>query len=196
MILNELTDFWRTSFNDVPPISDELKHLFQSRWVRFHSLPESKRYPDCESEYQEILFRHHHLIENVCDSPSDLIVVFQEYSDQQNFEQFPDSLIDFFPLLQHWKTVLNEKLLSDEENFYSHFYVQKIDYFLNKQKISNLLRQIADAEMYSVMLIDLNSKVVFHPYDGGIDIIVETEQERNQLKAQYSHWLSKHPEGY
>src|SRR5947209_5146416 len=53
-----LTELWRERWPNSRPIAHELKTSEHNRWVRFHSLPDSKRYADTEAEYQEILHRH------------------------------------------------------------------------------------------------------------------------------------------
>jgi hypothetical protein len=39
-----------------------LRGAHADRWVRFHALPESKRYADSEDEYRIVLARHHALL--------------------------------------------------------------------------------------------------------------------------------------
>ncbi|MEU8403165.1 hypothetical protein AB0C28_49000 [Nonomuraea sp. NPDC048892] len=36
---------------------------------------------------------------------------------------------------------------------------------------------------------------LYHPYDGGADVILTNTQERDTLKAAHTDWLSKHPSG-
>lgn len=55
---DELNKFWTDEFGDNLPVASELKWKFEQRWFRIHTLPDSKRYPDNESEYDEILRRH------------------------------------------------------------------------------------------------------------------------------------------
>lgn len=40
------------------PLGYELPGAYSDQWVRFHSLPESRRYADSDAEYAEILRRH------------------------------------------------------------------------------------------------------------------------------------------
>ncbi|MFC7384137.1 DUF3885 domain-containing protein [Sphaerisporangium rhizosphaerae] len=57
----ELSERWQANWLDCPPVGHELKRFHGSRWVRFHSLPESKRYADTPAEY-EILPRRHNTV--------------------------------------------------------------------------------------------------------------------------------------
>ena len=42
--MTEFKSFWRNHYGECPPLGHRLRDAFVDRWVRFHSLPESKRY--------------------------------------------------------------------------------------------------------------------------------------------------------
>src|SRR5690242_20795096 len=46
---DELSALWQQQWLECPPFADELKLAYRDRWVRFHSLPESQRYPENRS---------------------------------------------------------------------------------------------------------------------------------------------------
>jgi len=48
----------------------------------------------------------------------------------------------------------------------------------------------------NVLIISVEDKFVFHPYDGGADIILPSTETRDSLKRVHSGWLSMHPNGY
>ena len=51
--------WWQAAFDGCPPIGHRLRARFATRrWIRFHSLPGSKRYATDEAEYAELLHRH------------------------------------------------------------------------------------------------------------------------------------------
>ena len=37
--------------------------------------------------------------------------------------------------------------------------------------------------------------LIYHPYDGGADVIAPTTAERNKLRAEFSSWLSRRSDG-
>jgi hypothetical protein len=43
---------------ECPPVGYKLRDAYRDVWVRFHSLPESKRYAEDESEYTVVLERY------------------------------------------------------------------------------------------------------------------------------------------
>jgi hypothetical protein len=49
---------WAGAWGECRPIGDELRGCLRDRWVRFHSLPGSKRYAGNEDEYAELMRRH------------------------------------------------------------------------------------------------------------------------------------------
>lgn len=56
-----LSQLWAQSWPGLQPIGHEVRDE-RERWVRFHALPESKRYPEDEQEYAEVLRRHNLLL--------------------------------------------------------------------------------------------------------------------------------------
>jgi len=62
------------------PAGGQMRHVHRDRWVRFHSLPGSKRYPDGEAEYAIVLERHHTLLSELGPSDDELYVVTREWN--------------------------------------------------------------------------------------------------------------------
>nr|WP_020658089.1 hypothetical protein [Amycolatopsis benzoatilytica] len=46
------------------------------------------------------------------------------------------------------------------------------------------------------MIASLSFDRVYHPYDGGADVLVATAGERDELKRRHVDWLSAHPSGF
>jgi hypothetical protein len=49
---------WQRRWPQCPAIAHRLRVCYPERWVRFHSLPGSKRHAEAASEYAIILDRH------------------------------------------------------------------------------------------------------------------------------------------
>ena len=45
------------------------------------------------------------------------------------------------------------------------------------------------------MFVSLSKKCVIAPYDGGVDVIVDSTEKRDRLKAKYVDWLSDREDG-
>lgn len=50
--------WWHSEFGEIAPRGHLLRRALSAQWVRFHSLPESKRYAESLDEYAEIEHRH------------------------------------------------------------------------------------------------------------------------------------------
>jgi hypothetical protein len=66
---------WTEHWGEALPISYRLRDQFGDRWVRFHSLPQSKRYPDGELEFEVLLGRHNAVIHELVEDSSEPDVV-------------------------------------------------------------------------------------------------------------------------
>jgi hypothetical protein len=58
-----------------------------------------------------------------------------------------------------------------------------------------LIRLIADDVVANVMIVALDCRWLLHPYDGGMDVILESRAARNELKARCPQWLSGRSDG-
>ena len=45
------------------------------------------------------------------------------------------------------------------------------------------------------MFISNKENCILAPYDGGMDIIVESQEKRDELKVKYKDWLSTREDG-
>ena len=119
-----LTKFWNTTLNGTTPIAHELKNKFTDRWGRFHSLPEAKRYPDLELEYQVIFSRHNQLISELCSADNVIYMIAPEYSCFPNPRELGDELEGIFDNPNYWQTIPMN--VPDDDNnskgFYWHLY--------------------------------------------------------------------------
>jgi hypothetical protein len=84
--LRELAARFAESWPDVGPIGHELGHDPTDRWVRVHSLPDSKRYPQTEEELAELVHRHNSTQASIRANPPDPIA--------QSPTRRPTSLLD------------------------------------------------------------------------------------------------------
>lgn len=54
----QLTELWERKWPGSEPLGYLLPVSNHDRWVRFHSLPEFKRYAETPAEYEEVVRRH------------------------------------------------------------------------------------------------------------------------------------------
>lgn len=190
----QLNKFWTESMGDCSTESHKLKHQFKNRWVRFHSLPESKRYAESEDEYKIIFSRHQTILEELTKQPGHLHLTIPEYSETVTPNTPEQHLVNLCKELTPWKsTSIADEEDKDEYPYYLHLHVAKIDY--PNENLEKLFKLVADDELRNVMIICPESNWIFHPYDGGADVILKDSSTRDQLKTKHSDWLSSHPKG-
>jgi hypothetical protein len=184
MKVDEFNKYWEDNYLNWKPISYELRHSEVDRWFRIHSLPESKRYAESEEEYLELLRRQNALFLKLIGNNTEVVLCQFRYrydDTVMSYNKIPDlvgfSLVDSF--------VSNEDTMTDIFICITQWIEGKYD---------KLLREIADGES-SVMFICPFNNCILAPYDGGMDIIADSTDERNKLKAKYSQWLSAREDG-
>ena len=58
-----------------------------------------------------------------------------------------------------------------------------------------VLGLVTDDVISNVMIVDPGCRWIFHPYDGGMDLILETPAARDRLRSTHADWLSPRPDG-
>lgn len=194
MMIKRVDRFWQSEFNACKPVAHTLKNTFQNRWVRFHALPESKRYPENEHEYNEVFFRHNTIISELSTENQTLYVVATEYSDKKEHVELEARVGSLLPDNTYWNSVpMHEPDEEGEFESYWHQYVSEVKW--KPGVFDRIFRLVADDEITNIMIININTGWVLHPYDGGCDVILADESARNRLKENHQEWLSKHPSG-
>jgi hypothetical protein len=61
----DFKQYWQQTFTQSPPVGYILRSRYSERWMRLHTLPHSKRHPENEMEYQEVLRRHNALLDEI-----------------------------------------------------------------------------------------------------------------------------------
>ena len=95
------------------------------------------------------------------------------------------------PGASYWTSVC----IDDDPGFesYVHLYVSQMDW--STGCVDPLLRLVADDVIANVLLADAGLRWLYHPYDGGMDLIMSSAFERDALKVRHRDWLSAHPAG-
>jgi hypothetical protein len=160
--------------------------------VRFHTLPDSKRYPETESEYGIVLARHNIVLGELVTSPA-VLVVTPDYSDAPEplgSCRSPETLA-VHPDGVYWTSIC----IDHEPGFenWLHLYVSQMPW--SAGCLDRLLRQVADDVIANVLVADTGLRWLHHPYDGGMDVLLSSAAERDALRDRHHEWLSAHPGG-
>ena len=188
----EFIDYWDKEYPEAFPIGHELKWVYQDRWFRIHSLPESKRYAETEDEYKIILDRQNQLIEDLIGEGTEIAISFGLYTDDITNDSYKE-LTDFGEFRKVLTIDLQkERPKEHEDETYFDIYAM-IDIW-HKDNKNEILKAIADDEIRALFICPSKHCIVA-PYDGGVDIFVDSTTKRNELKAKYSDWLSEREDG-
>ncbi|MEW7292898.1 DUF3885 domain-containing protein [Aquimarina sp. 2304DJ70-9] len=188
----EFNKYWNTNYPESNPIGYKLRSIYQNRWLRIHSLPESKRYAESEEDYQIILERQNELFLKLMGENADIIILIGQYEIEQK-DGFLKEFSDFGQFVK-CKTVELHKIYPEEydpDDFYN-IYIKPDNWRKNSQ--NEMLKKIVDDEFRAIFICPKRN-CILAPYDGGMDIIVDNQEKRNNLKAKYKDWLSEREDG-
>ena len=194
---SEKQDTWNNKFEGKFPIDFQFKHDLYKRWFRIHYLPESKRYPESVMEYQTVQNRQTIILKDLIGESSEIELLIGMYSSNTNAELEIKTDLGIFKNFMSIDLYQNQDKISygpyDQGDRYETYLMS------TKLKINELLttlRQIADgAYDYRFSIIDLKKGRIVIPYDGGVDIIMESEKQKETVKSTYSDWLSSREDG-
>ncbi len=168
------------------------------RWFRFHSLPESKRYAEDETEVAELLARQNTVLLDVIGTNDECVLVSGSYADSPLIETLKScpalAEFEFQEFVRLSKQDFDpEELEPDEEPVYlTLFYAA---HKLKRGSLDEVLLFISNEQIVNFFVVSCERQRIFAPYDGGVDVILKDAKERNEFKAKYKDWLSRHPAG-
>lgn len=193
-MIETLNELWNKSLDGCAPLAHTFRDKFSDRWVRLHSLPESKRYPDLETEYQEVLYRHNKILNELSNKEEMLILIATEYSEKKEHDKLEKELDELMTDNIYWNSCLMEEPEDDDDDVsFCHQYIQEVRW--EPSVFDDVLRLVANDEVANIMIFSSSTGWLYHPYDGGADVILKDSDARNSIKDRYAKWLSVRPDG-
>src|SRR5262249_35192791 len=111
------------------------------------------------------------------------------YSETSEPVRSEGELLKMDSLALPWRTVaMHQQADNYPEPFFWHVFVSKWRWFPGV--FDPLIRLIADDVLRNVMIVALDCRWLLHPYDGGMDVMVESRAARDSLKERYLEWLA------
>ncbi len=186
---------WDRRFSGCRPVGWELRSAFPDRWVRFHSLPGSVRYPENEGDVAEILKRHNVILGELTRSGEKVVLLTACYSKDPAPIRSGAELAKLDPNASPWRTIAWHGLDSDPEAepYYWHVFASAWEW--RRGVFDELIRLVAVDVVADVLIVSQDCRWLIHPYDGGMDAIVETVDARDRLATRHSPWRSPRPDG-
>ncbi|MEG3179539.1 DUF3885 domain-containing protein [Sphingomonas sp. LT1P40] len=176
-LTRQFLDDWSRFHAGRLPLGWLLRQDVHLPWVRFHALPESKRYAENDEERSIILHRANALAERLLGLDSGCWVIEARSAASKGGGELameaaesddPDGFIwSFYVRLETWQT----------------------------GRYDRELMAIADDDPNPVIWMRQGDGAIFAPYDGGFDLFPTTRKAVRLLKSQQPDWLSKHPKG-
>jgi len=195
-------DFWENNYKNIPLLGHILREeYFADRWFRIHSLPDSKRYADNDAEMKIILDRQNTLISDLIGNDQAYLLLFYAISENPKSVRF--NQISDIVLLDNIRLDIALPENYEGDCYFISGFVNKtweatsIDTYLEKvandEKVVNF--DACECDLYRILIIDINRNRIIAPYDGGVDIFLNTQCERDSFKSTYRDWLSAHERG-
>ncbi|WP_426623470.1 DUF3885 domain-containing protein [Leifsonia sp. McL0607] len=161
-------------------------------WVRFHSLPEGKRYADTHAKSQIILDRHLTVLQELVDSDevSELLLIAQEWGPHDLAGGWTrHTTVEWWP----WRTHTDPEQEEDE-------FAPSMTYFwaggvATPTELVPLLRRAADNGAHFIVAPS-SLDWIYAPYDGGADVLLSDVSRRDALATAHSDWLSPRADGF
>ncbi|WP_340698033.1 DUF3885 domain-containing protein [Cellulosimicrobium funkei] len=183
-----LTELWEHRWPGVEPLGHVLRVEHPDRWVRFHSLPESKRCAENATDDEEIVRRHRTVLHELLGSADSrafhgVYVVGVDWDWRDLAAGWTKRRL---PGAWPWRSST-----PDGDDAPQYFWAVSDR---SPQEIDALLLGAADDQCHIVIgAHDLSW--LYCPYDGGADVLLPTESERDTLRERRTDWLSPHPGG-
>ena len=191
-----LAALWRERWPSDPPVAHTFRSAYADRWVRFHSLPGSKRYADNEEEYAELMRRHLAVLGELLsleggDRSRELVVVTASWSGPRPAPRAAE-LTAALPVATYWTSVLTDDSIPADETW---LHLWASAGHLYSEELPRLLRLVADDMTRGVIITTAEMDWLYAPYDGGADVIAARPAHRDQLRRAHQDWLSAYPSG-
>lgn len=169
----------RARFGGTPPLGFCLRTDHRERWLRLHSLPGSKRYAETNAEHREVRERARAAARELLPTGSPVLLVGCEPA-------LPEVPALRFERLGTWA----HPLLDDEP---CELWAAQTSW---PHEGSQALADAIARDERRAAWFSLRTGEVFAPYDGGIDLIVESPARAAALRRVFPHdWFSPRADG-
>jgi hypothetical protein len=177
MTKEEFEKFWAENYPETQPINYLFKHNLNCRWLRIHSLPESKRYAQTKEESDTLLNRQNSIIDDLIEQNAEVSVVV-------NFIEIDSFLFRMFNF-----TNIGVFVDNDSEAVFQSFIFETT---WETNGLNPMLIEIADDNLRAFII---GEDCLIAPYDGGMDLIFKDEPTKYFYQRKYKKWLSEREDG-
>ena len=185
---------WREAHPDCEPVGYRMRFAGARHWIRFHSLPLSKRYAETDDEWCILLQRQNTLASEVLGAGGSCWLV-------QTCWRTSEGMIDIADVHDPFRATREQGLAfafsfrDEDDEDSTPWDVNAAMVAWNEDRFDGLLRDIADERAAPTLWMSAATGSVFAPYDGGVDLFLTDRSMADKLSARHADWLSTHPEG-
>lgn len=185
--MTQASEIWKAKFGTLPPTSERLRQFTPDLWVRFHSLPNSKRYPDTEEELGIIASRGEALFKEIFVNETEFLILCSRPIIENIVEitPLPSPTIRTLQLTESWQWTDHNEDPLDQLSWQTYAGARPLSF----AQLSKINSWIANEAELDVVISSTNLSNLFIPYDGGFDIFLEDESTLNALKIKFKDWL-------
>ena len=187
-------DAWVRFHQGYTPLRWLLRNEGLENWIRFHSLPQSKRYAETDDEQATILARQNILAAEVLGTAACWLV-------QASWTAGPggeDLAHRYWPIEEYGLEYAFEVDDDDEDDFdveaASPWRIHAAKTVWSRGQFDRLLLAIADDKVGPILWMGSDG-AIFTPYDGGVDLFLPSIRTLARLRHRYSDWLPNNPLG-
>lgn len=186
MIVDPVT-WWVSEVAGVAPVGHALRSQLSSRWTRFHSLPNSKRYADDDSDAREILKRHLTIAGELF-SEGEEIYIYRCRLEENKLKGKHRHQIAGRQLRETMVRLPVGRADSDGDN--DHYCVRALVTSWIPDFFATLTAQVAEWKVAGITFVSPATKNIYSPYDGGMDVFPCSMSTR-ALEDKYKSWMSR-----
>ncbi len=190
--VNVFEGWLREHFGATPPIGYCLRTDHRQRWLRIHSLPDAKRYAENELERSEVRRRAWVAAAEVLPTGAVcwLVVTGPPHENAPRELRLPSAPAMLFERVKPYDHPLLKDALEEERVV---AYATQTTW--PPADFDRLIGAIANDELRVVWFSPASAEV-FAPYDGGIDLILESRTRMEALRRSFpAGWFSAREDG-
>ena len=187
--MSQFASHWAMFHPKGPPVAHLLREAERETWVRFHSLPLSKRYATSKREKWTVLDRANKLASRVLGENARCWLV-QAEPDPGDAANDADA----YETISEYQLNFEFEHPSSEDDCAYRIFVAQVTW--SAGAFNDLISKRADDELpLPTMWVSLESGAAFAPYDGGSDLFLGSADDVAKLKREFAAWLSADPDG-
>ena len=169
-------------FCEAFPVAHLMRTAFPEYWLRIHSLPESKRYPETDAERETVFERHSQFGSALLGERAPCLVIHSHFNGFSRSANLMPELL--------WTPI--HRIMEDEDDSWDSWMARTT---WDAAALRPLLLSIADAQEAHVAFLSETTDCVFIPYDGGADGFSFDTSLLRRLSEEFAPWRSAHPLG-